>query len=228
MKESLTRIERAFSGSSQTREVAALSVLNRKCGFIWLRSASKRARIATDRWSSSITSTRVLFQIFRGIPTQARVESQTQIVTQKWSVVKAKRGEGENLSYRNVLTASSSIIDPNMKARESMRPSRRRIRTERTRLFSGKGEKSHSSPCLRAVRLTMPPSNPHSIVNGTAAHSPLSMPGTPTKNPTDAPGVIPPMRPTRNVPDSERSTPSYPTSTLTAVPAVKSEPKASS
>ena len=83
MLESLTRIHRAFSGSLQMREVAAFSTLKRKCGLIWLRSASKRACTAAERCSSRSASTRVLFHILSGMPTHTSVVSQTQSVTQK-------------------------------------------------------------------------------------------------------------------------------------------------
>ena len=60
---------RAWSGSVRISDETELSVLNRKCGLIWLVSAARRASTSRRSCSSSFFSLRVLFQIFSGMAT---------------------------------------------------------------------------------------------------------------------------------------------------------------
>ena len=69
MLESFNTITRAWSGLVRISEETEFSVLNRKCGLIWLVSASRRACISSRCCSSSLVSLRVLFQIFSGSAT---------------------------------------------------------------------------------------------------------------------------------------------------------------
>ncbi len=73
MLASFTMISRAMSGSKRTSDDTVFSVLNRKCGLIWLCSASIRACISMRCCSSSFISIRRLFQILSGRPTHAAV-----------------------------------------------------------------------------------------------------------------------------------------------------------
>ena len=57
--------------ANQRRNV--FSVLNRKCGLIWLGNASMRALSSNCWWRSRFISMRVLFQIFRGTATAITV-----------------------------------------------------------------------------------------------------------------------------------------------------------
>src|SRR4051794_38979450 len=57
---------RAFSGSVRTSDDTELSVLNRKCGLIWLVSAAIRASCNSLCCDSSLSSFLALFQIFNG------------------------------------------------------------------------------------------------------------------------------------------------------------------
>ena len=65
---------RAWFGSVRISEETEFSVLNRKCGLIWLVRAASRASTRSRSFSSSFLSLRVLFQIFKGIATAKRLE----------------------------------------------------------------------------------------------------------------------------------------------------------
>ena len=65
--ESFTTITRAWLRSVRISDETEFSVLNRKCGLIWLVSAARRASTSSRCCSSSFFSLRVLFQIFSGM-----------------------------------------------------------------------------------------------------------------------------------------------------------------
>src|SRR5271170_514020 len=60
---------RACSGLVRMSDDTELSVLNKKCGLIWLVRAARRASFKRNCWASSFFSLRVLFQILSGIIT---------------------------------------------------------------------------------------------------------------------------------------------------------------
>src|SRR6266478_5801846 len=70
---SLSTTPRAESGSNRISAETVFRVLNRKCGLIWLESASIRAFSNSCWCRSRFISTRVLFQIFSGAATDIRV-----------------------------------------------------------------------------------------------------------------------------------------------------------
>ena len=74
--ESLAISMRAVSGCVRMSEVIEVSVLKRKCGLIWLASASIFAARSSFSCSCSRCSMRALFQILIGIATQRTVREQ--------------------------------------------------------------------------------------------------------------------------------------------------------
>ena len=68
---------RAVSGWVRISDEIDVSVLNRKCGLIWLASASICAASSSFSCSSSRCSMRALFQILIGVATASTVASRT-------------------------------------------------------------------------------------------------------------------------------------------------------
>ncbi len=66
---------RAVSGFDRISDEIDVSVLNRKCGLIWLASASRRVAMSSFSCSCRRCSTRALFQILIGIATDNTVAS---------------------------------------------------------------------------------------------------------------------------------------------------------
>ena len=83
--ESFTMRVRAVSGCDRMSDEIDVSVLNRKCGLIWLASASSRVAISSFSCSWRRCSIRALFQILIGIATE-RIDARI-IVTQRSGVV---------------------------------------------------------------------------------------------------------------------------------------------
>ena len=71
---------RAVSGLDRISDEIDCSVLNRKCGLIWLASASIRAVISSFSCSCSLCSMRALFQILIGMATHSVVSSTASAV----------------------------------------------------------------------------------------------------------------------------------------------------
>ena len=72
---SFSTTPRAVSGSKRISAETVFSVLNKKCGLIWLDSASMRAFSSNCWCRSRFISMRVLFQIFSGAATDISVAS---------------------------------------------------------------------------------------------------------------------------------------------------------
>src|ERR1700682_5314462 len=70
---SFSTTPRAESGSKRISDDTVFSVLNKKCGLIWLESASMRAFSSNCWCRSRFISIRVLFQIFSGAATDISV-----------------------------------------------------------------------------------------------------------------------------------------------------------
>ena len=73
MLESWYTTTRACCGLVRINEETEFNVLNRKCGLIWLVSASRRACIRSRCCSASLLSLRTLFQILSGSVTAINV-----------------------------------------------------------------------------------------------------------------------------------------------------------
>ena len=71
---------RAVSGCERMSDEIEVSVLNRKCGLIWLLSASILAAISRVSCSCSRCSMRALFQILIGVATASTVARTTSTV----------------------------------------------------------------------------------------------------------------------------------------------------
>ncbi len=80
--DSLTISIRAVSGCDRISDEIEVSVLKRKCGLIWLASASTRAAISSFSCSCSRCSIRALFQILIGTATHSTVARITSAATQ--------------------------------------------------------------------------------------------------------------------------------------------------
>ena len=80
--ESFTISIRAVSGCDRISDEIEVSVLKRKCGLIWLASASTRAAIRSFSCSCSRCSIRALFQILIGIATHSTVATTTSVYSQ--------------------------------------------------------------------------------------------------------------------------------------------------
>src|SRR2546428_728884 len=95
---------RAESGSKRISAVTVFSVLNKKCGLIWLESASMRA-FSSNCWClSRFISMRVLFQIFSGAATDISVAITTRASHQ------SQRASSANSHFG--LVASTSATRP--------------------------------------------------------------------------------------------------------------------
>ena len=79
--ESFTISVRAVSGCDRMSDEIDASVLKRKCGLIWLASASSRAAINSFSCSCNRCSMRALFQILIGIATHNTVASTTSAMS---------------------------------------------------------------------------------------------------------------------------------------------------
>ncbi len=75
--ESLMMSVRAVSGCDRVSDAIEASVLNRKCGLIWLASASTFAASSSFSCSCSRCSIRAVFQILIGMATDSTVASTT-------------------------------------------------------------------------------------------------------------------------------------------------------
>src|SRR6266581_391299 len=101
---SLSTTPRAESGSKRISAVTVFSVLNKKCGLIWLERASMRA-FSSNCWClSRFISMRVLFQIFSGAATDISVAITTRVSHQSQRASSAKSHFG--------LVASTSATRP--------------------------------------------------------------------------------------------------------------------
>src|SRR6266478_4565297 len=92
---SFSTTPRAESGSKRISAETVFRVLNRKCGLIWLESASIRAFSNSCWCRSRFISTRVLFQIFSGAATDIRVAITTSTSHQSRFSQQAHRRFGD-------------------------------------------------------------------------------------------------------------------------------------
>src|SRR6202158_4577048 len=206
---SFSTTPRAESGSKRISDDTVFSVLNKKCGLIWLESASMRAFSSNCWCRSRFISIRVLFQIFSGAATDISV-ARTQSASHQ-----SHCGSIANSHFGLVATASAT--------RPSSRPTHAssgsnshdtlRSRTKRTTsrgIFKNvNGPKFQRSSLLGIAWRIKPPSNPAVDAAGIASHSCAAKAGMVMIAPPIGPTTRPPSKPIRNAPSSERSAKRY-------------------
>src|SRR6266404_9934943 len=200
---------RAASGSNRISEDTVFSVLNKKCGLIWLDSASMRAFNSNCWCRSRFISMRVLFQIFSGAATDINVASTHSKSHQSHA------GWMANNHFGFVATASATR--PSSKIAQASKGSNSQdifaCRTNRTMsrgIFKNvNGPKSHKSSLLGIACRINPPSNPAVAAAGMASHSCPASAGMVMIAPPIGPTTRPPSKPIKNAPSSDKSANRY-------------------
>src|SRR5882762_914063 len=206
---SFSTTPRAASGSKRISEDTVFSVLNKKCGLIWLESASMRAFSSNCWCRSRFISMRVLFQIFRGAATDISVASTHSKSHQSHA------GWMANSHFGFVATASATR--PSSRIAQASKGSNSQdifaCRTNRTMsrgIFKNvNGPKSHKSSLLGIACRINPPSNPAVAAAGIASHSWPASAGMVMIAPPIGPTTRPPSKPIRNAPSSDKSANRY-------------------
>src|SRR6267143_6271552 len=206
---SFSTTPRAASGSNRISDDTVFSVLNKKCGLIWLESASMRA-LSSNCWCRSrFISMRVLFQIFSGAATDISVASthNPSHQSQCGSIANSHLG----------LVATASATRPSSSPTQAISGSSsqeifacRSKRTTSRGIFKNvNGPKFHKSSLLGIAWRINPPSNPAVDAAGMASHSCAASAGIVIIAPPIGPTTRPPSSPIRNAPSSERSANRY-------------------
>src|SRR5712671_1308205 len=206
---SFSTTPRAASGSNRISDDTVFSVLNKKCGLIWLDSASMRAFSSNCWCRSRFISMRVLFQIFSGAATDISVASTHNKSHQSHA------GWMANSHFGFVATASATR--PSSKSAQASKGSNSQdifaCRTNRTMsrgIFKNvNGPKSHKSSLLGIAWRINPPSNPAVAAAGIASHSWPASAGMVMNTPPIGPTTRPPSKPIRNAPSSDKSANRY-------------------
>src|SRR5712664_438125 len=206
---SFSTTPRAASGSKRISDDTVFSVLNKKCGLIWLESASMRAFSSNCWCRSRFISMRVLFQIFSGAATDISVASTHSKSHQSHA------GWMANSHFGFVATASATR--PSSKIAQASKGSNSQdIFACRTNLTMSRGifknvngPKSHKSSLLGIACRINPPSNPAVAAAGMASHSCPASAGIVMIAPPIGPTTRPPSKPIRNAPSSDKSANRY-------------------
>src|SRR5216684_2888837 len=206
---SFSTTPRAASGSKRISDDTVFSVLNKKCGLIWLESASMRA-LSSNCWCCSrFISMRVLFQIFSGAATDISVASTHNPSHQ------SQRGSIANSHLGFVATASATRPSSSPTHASSgsnsqdIAPCRTRRTTSRGIFKNVNGPKFQRSPLLGIAWRIKPPSSPAVDAAGMASHSCAASAGMVIIAPPIGPTTRPPSKPIRNAPSSDRSAKRY-------------------
>ncbi len=184
---------RAVSGCVRISDEIEVSVLNRKCGLIWLASASILAASSSFSCSSSRCSMRALFQILIGVATPSTVASRmtrqasrTDRLEEEETLLMRAPAEAERLA--NQLEADRREqqhhlpVDLPARAASARRAPAGRVKTN--------GEKCQIASFGHSSRRP-PPANPQPTAKGSAMNSPLASGGSPTISADDGAGVGP-------------------------------------
>ena len=201
---------RAESGSKRISAETVLSVLNKKCGLIWLESASMRAFNSNCWCCSRFISTRVLFQIFSGEATDISVAITTSTSHQSQCESTAK-------SHFGLVVASTSATRPS--SRPTHAPSgaisqdNSALRSRRIVAFgmlrNVNGPKFQRSSLLGIAWRISPPSSPAVDAAGMASHSCEISAGMVMIAPPIGPTTRPPSSPIKKAPSSDKSANAY-------------------
>src|SRR6267143_6411527 len=206
---SFSTTPRAASGSNRISDETVFSVLNKKCGLIWLDSASMRAFSSNCWCRSRFISMRVLFQIFSGAATDISVASTHSKSHQSHAGWMANSHFG--------LVATASATRPSSKIAQASKGSNSQdifaCRTNRTMsrgIFKNvNGPKSHKSSLLGIACRINPPSNPAVAAAGIASHSCEISAGIVMIAPPIGPTTRPPSNPIKKAPSSDKSANAY-------------------
>src|SRR6266446_33103 len=206
---SFSTTPRAASGSKRISDDTVFSVLNKKCGLIWLESASMRAFRSNCWCRSRFISMRVLFQIFSGAATDISVASthNPSHQSQCGSIANSHLG----------LVATASATRPSSSPTQAISGSssqeifacRSKRTTSRGIFRNVNGPKFHKSSLLGIAWRIKPPSSPAVDAAGMASHSCAASAGIVMISPPIGPTTRPPSKPIRNAPSSERSAKRY-------------------
>src|SRR6266849_5308167 len=206
---SFSTTPRAASGSKRISDDTVFSVLNKKCGLIWLESASMRAFSSSCWCRSRFISMRVLFQIFSGAATDISVASTHNPSHQSQCGSMANNHCG--------LVATANATRPSSKPTQAISgssshdivPCLTKRTTSRGMFKNVNGPKFQKSSLLGIAWRINPPSNPAVDAAGMASHSCAASAGMVIIAPPIGPTTRPPSRPIRNAPSSERSAKRY-------------------
>src|SRR6267143_1378863 len=200
---------RAESGSMRISAETVLSVLNRKCGLIWLESASILAFNKSCWCRSRFISMRVLFQIFSGAATDISVAITTSPSHQSQLGSIAKR----HLRFVACTSATRPSSSPMHVVSGAISQDNSALRSNFTVAFgmlkNVNGPKFQRSSLLGMACLIKPPSSPAADATGIASHSCEISAGMVTIAPPIGPTTRPPSKPIRNAPSSDRSANAY-------------------
>src|SRR4030095_889299 len=171
MCESLITIVRAFAGLVRIRDEIEFSVLNRKCGLIWLARASNLDFTTSTSCSASFISKRVLFQIFNVMPTQLSVVTKiSKIITGSDDSSRNSQFVGKLWSARKNIASATRQLESKTNCQTTFRDWTRE-RNDWKMFITTKGEKVQISS-LRGGRLRRRPlARPSIAANGSARHS---------------------------------------------------------
>ena len=177
-------------------------MLNRKCGLIWLASASILAASSSFSCSCSRCSIRALFQILIGVATQRTVASSTA------SIVQRDRQDPVAEVNRPVMRSPADAED----LPQQLEPDRRQQQDDlpvhlqgskhlpRAPVQAREDERARSARSLPSGQSSRrpPPAKPQPIAKGRAISSPPTSGGKPTRVPTVAPAYGPAISPATN------------------------------
>ena len=156
-----------------------VSVLNRKCGLIWLASASTRAVSSSFSCSCSRCSIRALFQILIGVATHSTVVEQTSSTPPRAT---CSRGAGRTVGAAEAPAERlPQQLQRDRREKEDDRPvdvSVLSIRQMwRWSLVKTNGEKCQISSLSGHASRRPPPANPQPTAKNSAMNSPASQRG---------------------------------------------------
>ena len=186
--DSLTISMRAVSGCDRISDEIDVSVLNRKCGLIWLASASSRAAISSFSCSCSRCSIRALFQILIGIATHSTVASSTAAHSARGR----RRDTNSRCAATGMPTAWRDDLEPDRRRQQDDDPVDLKRRTSR-QTWRWSSVKKNGEKCQIAsfgqISRRPPPAKPHPTAKGSATHSPARAAGMPDHDADDRAGV---------------------------------------
>src|SRR5216683_901218 len=206
---SFSTTPRAESGSKRISAETVFRVLNRKCGLIWLESASIRAFNSSCWCRSRFISTRVLFQIFSGAATDIRVAITTSTSHQSNLSSVANSHLGLVASTSATRPSSRPTHAPNGAISHDNSAFRNRRIVALGMLRNVNGPKFQRSSLLGIACRIKPPSSPAVDAAGMASHSCEISAGIVMIAPPIGPTTRPPSSPIRKAPSSDKSANAY-------------------
>ena len=203
--DSLTISIRAVSGCDRISEEIDVSVLKRKCGLIWLASASTRAAISSFSCSCSRCSMRALFQILMGTATHEhrREDDERQQPRVRRAVVEEARRLAEPVAQ-----ALPDDLEADRRGEQDHDPVDLEAPHQPPDVAVQVGEEQRREVPDRFLRADLAQAAAgEAAADGEGQGNPFAGDhgGKPTMTPTIAPAYGPASRPARNEPASVRS-----------------------